>query len=119
MSRMSVVVVIEVDGITDLDGIDADNAIECIADALKGADLPGQWRIEETFGEQSRQVTTNEERAERAAGALIRYADLKGGLPPDADRALADLMADAVHLLGMDAFRNSLRMAGIQSSEEP
>lgn len=50
MSKMSVVVVIEVEGVDDLDGIEADNAIECITDAMKSADLPGEWRIEEVLG---------------------------------------------------------------------
>ena len=49
-SKMSVVVVIEVEGVDDLDGVEADNAIECITDAMKSADLPGEWRIEEVFG---------------------------------------------------------------------
>ena len=61
---------------------------------------------------------TNRERAERAAGALIHYVDLVGGLPPDAHDALSDFITDSMHLLGRDVVLNSLRMAEIHHQAE-
>jgi hypothetical protein len=60
---------------------------------------------------------TNRERAERAQVALVRYKE-PDAFPPDVEEALTDFITDAIHLLGRDAVRDSLRMAEIHHQAE-
>lgn len=48
---MKVVVVFEFKDITDLDGPDADNALDILQSEIKGANIScDSWNVEETFG---------------------------------------------------------------------
>ncbi len=59
---------------------------------------------------------TNAERAERADDVLARYAE-ESECDPGVS-ALADLLADAMHLLGREAVLDSLRMAEMHFDAE-
>jgi len=67
-------------------------------------------------------VTRNEERARRADEAIAVYASRYSPQEkpdPDAwEEVLTDFITDAMHLLGRDAVRDSLRMAEIHHQAE-